>query len=188
MRVVRSHGGLGRSVDLGGRGCRLARHPRSGQELLESSQDVIFTDFRGLSVSQITELRRSLQEKEAEYRVVKNNYARLALKELGFPFEEDFLIDPTALALARSDIGPITKVLFGFTRDSTLKIKGGLVDGKVVSSADVEAISRLPGRNELYAMLMGTMNAPLTNLVYAMNEVITKLVRTVQAVADSKEG
>jgi len=157
------------------------------KELIESSQDVIFTDFRGLNVSQITELRRSLQEKEAEYRVVKNNYARLALSELGFPFEEDFLIDPTALALVKTDIGPITKVLFDFTKDSTLRIKGGLVDGRVVSSTEVEAISKLPGRNELYAILMGTMNAPLTNMVYAMNGVIIKLVRTVQAVADSKE-
>ena len=158
------------------------------KELIESSQNVIFTDFRGLNVAQITELRRSLQEKESEYRVVKNNYARLALRELGFPFEEDFLVDPTALALVKSDIGPISKVLFDFTRDSTLKIKGGLVDGKVVSSTDVEAISKLPGRNELYAMLMGTMNAPLTNMLYAMNGVVTKLVRTVQAVAESQEG
>ena len=157
------------------------------KELIESSQDVIFTDFRGLNVSQITELRRSLHEKEAEYRVVKNSYARLALRELGFPFEEDFLIDPTALTLAKADIGPITKVLFDFTRDSTLKIKGGLVDGKVVSSAEVEAISKLPGRNELYAMLMGTMNAPLTNLVNVLDGIVTKLVRTVQAVAESKE-
>jgi large subunit ribosomal protein L10 len=158
------------------------------KELIESSRDVIFTDFRGLNVSQITELRRSLQEKEAEYRVVKNSYARLALRELEFPFEEDFLIDPTALALARADIGPISKVLFDFTKDSTLKIKGGLVDGKVVSSTEVEAISKLPGRNELYAILMGTMNAPLTNMAYALNGIVTKLVRTVQAVAESKEG
>ena len=160
---------------------------RKIKELIESSQDVIFTDFRGLNVSQITELRRTLQEKEAEYRVVKNSYARLALGDLGFPFEEDFLIDPTALALARADIGPIAKVLFDFTRDSTLKIKGGLVEGKVVSSGDVEAISRLPGRNDLYAILMGTMNAPMTNLVYAMNGIATKLVRTLQAVAESKD-
>jgi large subunit ribosomal protein L10 len=156
------------------------------KELIESSQDVIFTDFRGLNVSQITELRNSLKEKEAEYRVVKNSYARLAMRELGFLFEEDFLIDPTALALARSDIGPITKVLFDFTKDSTLKIKGGLVDGRVVSAVDVETISKLPGRNELYGRLMGTMNSPLTNLVYAMNGIVAKLVRTVQAVADSK--
>lgn len=157
------------------------------RDLIEKSTDVIFTDFRGLNVAQITTLRRSLQDKEAEYRVVKNSYARLALSELGFPFEENFLIDPTAVALARSDIGPIAKVLFEFTRDSTLKIKGGLIDGKIVSSQEVETISKLPGREQLYAMLMGTMNAPLTNLVYTMGAILTKLVRTLQAVADSKD-
>jgi large subunit ribosomal protein L10 len=157
------------------------------RELIEGSTDVIFTDFRGLNVSQITELRRALQDKQAEYRVVKNSYARLALKELGCPVEEEFLIDPTALALAKADIGPISKVLFDFTRDSTLKIKGGVVDGKVVSPGEVRAISMLPGREQLYAMLMGTMNAPLTNLVYAMDAVVSKLVRTLQAVAESKE-
>ena len=157
------------------------------KDLIENSGDVIFTDFRGLNVSQITELRRSLQEKQAEYRVVKNSYAKLALNELGFSFEDEFLIDPTALALAKADIGPISKVLFDFTRDSSLKIKGGLVDGKVVSTGEVEAISRLPGRDQLYAMLMGTLNAPLTNLVYVMDGILTKLVRTLRAVAESKE-
>jgi large subunit ribosomal protein L10 len=156
------------------------------KELVESSRDVIFTDFRGLNVAQITDLRRSLQQKEAEYRVVKNSYARLALGDLGYPFDEQFLIDPTALALVKSDVGPIAKVLTTFTRDSTLKIKGGLIDGRVVSSDQVEAIGRLPGRNELYAILMGTMNAPLQHLVYGMNGVATKLVRTLQAVAESK--
>ena len=160
---------------------------RKIKELIQSSSDVIFTDFRGLNVAQITELSRSLKDKEGEYRVVKNSYARLALNELGFPFEDEFLIDPTALALAQADIGPITKVLSDFTRDSTLRIKGGLVDGKVVSASEVEAISKLPGREQLYAILMGTMNGPLRNLVYLMNEVVTKLVRTLQAVADSKE-
>ncbi|UCF96009.1 MAG: 50S ribosomal protein L10 [Spirochaetaceae bacterium] len=157
------------------------------KELIESSRDVIFTDFRGLDVNQLTELRRSLQQKEAEYRVVKNNFARLALSELGLDFEEEFLIDPTALALVKNDIGPISKVLFDFTRDSTLRIKGGLIEGKVLSPEQVEAISKLPGREQLYAMLMGTMNAPLTNLMYAMSGVVTKLVRTLQAVAESKE-
>lgn len=157
------------------------------KELIEGSTDVIFTDFRGLNVSQITELRRALQEKQAEYRVVKNNYARLALKELGCPVEDGFLIDPTALALIKADVGPISKVLFDFTRGSSLKIKGGLVEGKVISPGEVEAISKLPGREQLYAILMGTMNAPLRNLVYAMDAVVSKLVRTLQAVAESKE-
>jgi len=156
------------------------------KELVRSSQDVIFTDYRGLNVTQITELRNALRERETEYRVIKNNYARLAMEQLELPYSDEFLMDPTALALVRGDVSPVAKLLFDFTRDTSLKIKGGLVEGKAISSTDVEAISRLPTREQLYAILMGTMNAPLTNLMYAMNGVVTKLVRTVQAVADKK--
>ncbi|MBN1836281.1 MAG: 50S ribosomal protein L10 [Spirochaetales bacterium] len=156
------------------------------KELVKSSHDVIFTDYRGLNVAQITELRRALRERETEYRVIKNNYARLAMEQMELPFSAEFLVDPTALALVRADVGPVAKLLFDFMRETTLKVKGGLVEGRVVSSADVEAISKLPAREMLYAILMGTMNAPLTNLLYAMNGVVTKLVRTVQAVAEQK--
>lgn len=156
------------------------------KELVKSSRDVIFTDYRGLNVAQITVLRRALRERETEYRVIKNNYARLAMEQLELPFAAEFLVDPTAVALVRADVSPVAKLLFEFMRDTTLKIKGGLVEGHVVSAADVEAISRLPAREQLYAMLMGTMNAPLTNLLFAMSGVVTKLVRTVQAVADQK--
>lgn len=169
---------------------KIQQHKTDGvtqiKDMVKSSRDVIFTDYRGLNVTQITELRRALRERESEYRVVKNNYARLAMEQLGLPFSTDFLVDPTALALVRADISPVAKLLFDFMRDTTLKIKGGLVEGRMVSAADVEAISKLPAREQLYAMLMGTMNAPLTNLLFAMNGVITKLVRTVQAVAEQK--
>jgi large subunit ribosomal protein L10 len=156
------------------------------KELVKSSQDVIFTDYRGLNVTQITELRTALRERETEYRVIKNDYARLAIEQLELPLAEEFLVDPTALALVRGDVSPVAKLLFEFTRDTTLRIKGGLVEGKAISSSDVEAISKLPPREQLYAILMGTMNAPLRNLLYAMNGVGTKLVRTLQAVADKK--
>jgi large subunit ribosomal protein L10 len=158
------------------------------KSMIQSTGDIIFTDYRGLNVQQITQLRTSLTGQSAGYRVVKNNYAKIAFEELGLPLGDNFLIDPTALALADTDadVGPVAKILATFTSDSKLKIKGGLIDGKMVSPEDVTAISRLPGRDQLYAMLMGTIKAPLTNLVYAMNGVLTKLVRTLQAVAESK--
>ena len=147
---------------------------------------LIFTDYRGLTVAQITDLRRSLRKQSAEFKVVKNNYAKIAMNELGLPFEEGFLTDPTAIALARTDIGPVAKTLFDFARESPLKVKGGMVDGQALLVAAVEAISRLPGRLELLAMLLGTMNAPLRALLFAMKGVSSKLVRTLQAVAEQK--
>ena len=154
------------------------------RDKIRQAPGLIFTDYRGLTVAQISDLRRSLRKQAAEYRVVKNNYAKIAMRELGLPFEEDFLTNPTAIALARSDIGPVAKTLFDFARESPLKVKGGMVDGQSLKPPAVEAISRLPTRLELLAMLMGTMNAPLRNLMYVMKGVSSKLVRTLKAVAD----
>ncbi|MCD6120533.1 MAG: 50S ribosomal protein L10 [Spirochaetales bacterium] len=157
------------------------------KEVLSGYNDLIFSDFRGLNVEQITELRTKLREINAYYKVIKNSYLRRAAKEMEMPDLSEVFIGPTAVALVKDDPGAAAKVLFNFTKDTTLKIKGALVDGQVFSEADVQALSKLPSRDDLYAQLMGTINAPLTNLMYAMNGVILKFVRTLQAVADSKE-
>jgi large subunit ribosomal protein L10 len=156
------------------------------RDSFRQSPGLIFTDYRGLTVAQITELRRSLRRQSAEFKVVKNNYAKIAMNELGLPFEEGFLTNPTAVALARTDVGPVAKTLFEFARESALKVKGGMVDGQALKVTAVEAISRLPGRLELLAILLGTLNAPLRNLMYAMKGVSSKLVRTLQALVEQK--
>ncbi len=156
------------------------------KEQIRSCRDVLFTDFRGLNMQQMTELRRQLRAQSAEYRVVKNNFLKIAFAELGFPSADEILVDPTAVALVRQDAGAVSKALFAFAKESPLKVKGGMVGGKVFTPAMVEALSRLPGREALLAMLMGTMNAPLSRLVYTMNELNARLVRTLQAVAEQK--
>jgi large subunit ribosomal protein L10 len=157
------------------------------RRMVEDSRDLIFTDYRGLTVTQITELRRALAERQAEYRVIKNNYGKLALSELGLSYEDEFLVDPTALALVKSDIGPVAKLLFDFSRETTLKIKGGLIDRRVTSAAEVEAISALPGREQLLARLMWVAKGPVAQLLYVLGGVTSKLVRTLQAVAEQKK-
>lgn len=154
--------------------------------MVEGSRDVLFANFRGLTVEQITALRRTLRTQQADFKVVKNNYARLALQELGLPLVDECLTDPTALTLVRGDVGPVAKTLVEFGRETTLKIKGAVIERKTASAEQVEAISRLPGRDVLYAMLMGTMKAPATNLALALKAVSSKLVRTLKAVADKK--
>ncbi len=77
--------------------------------LFEKTNDVLFTDFRGLSVAEITQLRNTLRETETEYRVVKNNYTRIAMQEMGLPDVSGFLFGPTALALLRKEAGPVAK-------------------------------------------------------------------------------
>jgi large subunit ribosomal protein L10 len=150
-------------------------------------KDFIFTDYRGLTVEQITELRSKLREQEAEYKVIKNNFARIAFQQMKSPDAvAEYLVGPTAIAMTKGEATPVVKSLIDFSREWTVQVKGGLISGLVFDAKQVEAFSRLPTRPELLSMLMRTMNAPLQNMVYAMNGVTTKLVRTLQAVADKK--
>ena len=157
------------------------------KDMISGCGNLIFTDYRGLNVEQMNNLRRQLREKEAVFKVVKNSYTRIALSELELSFEDSFLIDPTALALIKKEPGLVARVLFDFARYSDLDIKGGVIEGKIMAADRIEALSKLASREQLYAMLMSVMNAPLTRLLYAMNGIVTGLVRTVQAVAEAKE-
>jgi len=154
--------------------------------LVESSKDLIFTNYRGLNIKQMSELRNQLRAQKAEYRVIKNNFTKIALRELGYPFEEAFLVDPTALALVKKDVSPVVKILMAFVKDSPLKVKGAMIEGRVFGPIQVEAISRLPSREHLYAQIMGSLKAPISRLVYALNEVPTRVVRALKAMADAK--
>jgi large subunit ribosomal protein L10 len=149
-------------------------------------QSIIFTDFRGLNVAAITSLRNQLKEQESDYRVIKNNYTKIAIGELGLPDVSDFLMGPTALALVRKDAGPVAKSLLNFSKDSSLQIKGGIIGGKLAQIADIEALSKLPGREQLLAILLSAMNAPVQYLAYGLNGIVLKLLWALKAVADQK--
>jgi len=150
--------------------------------------DVLFTDYRGMNVEQITNLRRQLRQKDATFIVVKNKLARIAFEELNLPRDKACLVGPTAIAFVKSDIGGVAKLMLEFAKESPIQFKGGIIGGKAFSAESIDAVSRLPGKDQLISMLMSTMNAPLKNLMYAMNGVAQKLVRTLQAVADKKQG
>ncbi len=150
--------------------------------------DFIITDYRGLSVEEITKLRVELREKKAEFRVMKNRFVKIALKDTEYPEVDEYLKGPTAIALTREDSGSVAKILFDYASKTKLEIKGGVIDGVVFNSESVESFSKLPSRNDLISMLMSTMNAPVQNFVYVLNGVTEKLARTLKAVADSKQG
>jgi len=151
--------------------------------------DFIFADYRGLTVEQITTLRKQLRGKEASFKVVKNNFARLAFETLKAPDVSNCLIGPTAIAIASKDANEVAKILLDFTKEApALKVKGGLVGNTVYSDKQIEAFSKLPGKLELISMLMSVMNGPARNLAAALNDVPARLVRTVKAIADKKAG
>jgi large subunit ribosomal protein L10 len=142
----------------------------------ESAKDFIFTDYRGLTVEQITALRRQLRVKGCSYKVVKNNFARIAFEEMKKSDVSNYLVGPTAIALAGEEANAVAKILFDFSKEvPALVIKGGLIDGEIFDAAKIAAYSKLPGKKELISMLMSVMNATTT-----------KLAATLKAVADQK--
>lgn len=159
------------------------------QASLALSSDFFFADYRGMTVEQMRALRVRLQEHKASFRVVKNRYAKIALSNLKKPEAvSDLLSGPTAITAVEGESSPVAKILFEMAKEMPLEIKGGLIGSDLFNASQVEAYSKLPTRDELLSSLMGTMKAPVQSMVYLLNAVPTKLVRTLQAVADQKAG
>ena len=154
------------------------------------SQDFIFTNYRGLTVEQITNLRKLLRSKGAQYKVIKNNFAKLAFEQLSAPGDiGTYLTGPTAIAIAPKDANEVAKIIVDFIKEApSLQVKGGLLGKDLYTGPQIEAFSRLPGRLELISMLMSVMNGPARNLAAALNDIPARLVRTVKAIADKKAG
>jgi large subunit ribosomal protein L10 len=157
------------------------------KEIFGASEDFIFADYRGLTVEQITVLRRRLGAKGAHFKVVKNNFARIAFEQLSAPDVSAYLTGPTAVTIAPQDANEVARLLFDFIKEAPiLSVKGGLVGKAVYDAARIEAFSKLPGRLELISMLMSVMNGPARNLAAALNDIPARLVRTIKAVGDKK--
>lgn len=124
----------------------------------------IFADYRGLTVAQLSDLRKQLRAKDAACRIVKNRYAKIALRELGHEGVDNDLVGPTAVILARGDEqSAIAKIVVDAQKgtDNKLQVRGGFLDGRVFDAAQVDAFSKLPGRLDLISHLMATMMAPV---------------------------
>lgn len=135
------------------------------KERLRETKSLILTDYRGLTVAQITELRRVLREVSAEYRVVKNSLTQLAAHELGIQELEPYLEGPTAVAFAAGDPVATAKLLTAFSKKvPVLQVKAGLVEGRILPREEVLAMAELPPREVMVAWLMGLMVAPLRGL------------------------
>lgn len=156
------------------------------REMLEQTPNAVYADYTGLDVSAMTALRRALGEQDSTLRVVKNRFMRIALDSLKLPAADDCLTGPTVIATLGAEPGAACKVLVDVRRDSPLVIKGAMVDGQILDTAQVEALADLPPRDQLYAMLLAAMNGPIRSVAGVLQGVIRKLVGTLQAVADKQ--
>jgi large subunit ribosomal protein L10 len=154
---------------------------------LRSAKGAVLVDYRGINVSQDTELRAALRKAGVKYRVVKNTMATFAVRELGLLELEKTLSGPTALATSDTDAIAAAKVMSEFAKKiDKLEIKAGVVDGKVVGVAGVQTLAELPPRDILIATVLGTMKAPLSGFVNVLSANLSGLARTLSAIADQR--
>ncbi len=154
---------------------------------LANAQAVVLAEYRGLPVEDITVLRREARASGVYLRVLKNSLARRAVK--GTPFEKlsDQMVGPLAYGISDDPVAA-AKVLHAYAKgNDKLVIKGGAMPGYLMTAKEVGNLATMPGREQLLAMLMGTMQAPIAKFVQTLNEVPSKFVRTVAAVRDQKE-
>ena len=157
----------------------------SGQ--LKDAQAAMLAEYRGLTVEQMTKLRRKAHEAKIYLRVVKNTLARRAADGTSYECLKDAMVGPLAYAISTDPVA-VAKLLSEFAKDNDqLKIKAAAMSGKMMSLDQVKALASLPSREVLLATLLGTMQAPIANFVRTLNEVPSKFVRTLAAVRDAKQ-
>jgi len=141
-------------------------------EKLQNSKSTVVTDYRGLNVAQVTELRKKCREAGVEFKVYKNTLTRRATAEAGLTDLDAVLTGPTAIAFSKEDEIAAAKVLSDFAKaNEALEIKGGVMEGKVLSVDEVKAIASLPNREGLLSMLLSVLQAPIRNFALAVKAV-----------------
>lgn len=153
------------------------QHVTEIAEQLENSVSTVFINYRGLTVAEVTELRKQLREAGVEYKVYKNTMLRRAAEQAGIDGLDEFLVGPTAVATSTEDVVAPAKVIAGFAKEhDAIEIKTGIMDGSLISADEVKTVGSLPSHDGLVSMLLSVLQAPVRNFAY-----------TVKAVGESRE-
>lgn len=143
----------------------------------EDTSSAVVVDYRGLTVAEVTDLRKQLREAGVEMRVIKNTFLKRAADKTGYEGLDELFAGPTAVAFASEDVAAPARILVKFAEDhDALEVKGGMIEGKVATLEEIDALSKLPDRDGMLSMLVSVLQAPVRNFAYA-----------VKAVADNKD-
>ena len=141
-------------------------------EDLKDTKLVLLVDYRGITVDDVTKLRNELRSNNAEYRVIKNNIVKRALDKNGESGLDDLLNGPTAVITSKEDYLAPAKAIYNFTKDHDFyKIKGGIIEGKVMTAEEIITLAKLPSRQELLAKLAGSLLGTISKLAVALDAV-----------------
>jgi len=152
----------------------------------ESTAGVV-THYRGLTVTEMGELRRALHEADVSLQVVKNTLARRAAEGTDFKAATELFTGPVAIAYGTEPVGMAKAIADFAKKHDALEIRGGILDGKMMDASSVQALASLPSREVLLAKMLGSMQAPISGFVRTLAEVPASFVRTLAAIRDQKE-
>ncbi len=158
-------------------------------ELVKDAKSSTMTDFSGLKVAELDDLRNQLREVGGEYRVIKNRLFKLALGPLGL--DEDpssYLTGPTGVVIAHEDPFRPAKVIVDFSKKSKhLTIKGAIIGNRVLTEEQLQAVAKIPSQEVLLGLVVGAVQAPLSGFVCTLSGVLSKFVNVLREIADKKE-
>ena len=139
---------------------------------MKEAKLVLLTDYRGINVEDVTNLRTELRNAKAEYKVIKNNITRRALAECGIEGLEEQLTGPTAVIMSNEDYLEPAKAIYKFSKDNNFyKINGGVIEGKVMTAEEIITLAKLPSRETLLSMLAGALLGNISKLAVALDQV-----------------
>ena len=157
------------------------------KERLSSSSAALLTEYRGLKVGELAELRRSLRASGGEYKIYKNTLVRFAVRDLGLDIDEATLTGPTAIAFVEGDAAAVAKALRDYARtNANLVLKGGILGNKALTADETRALAELPSREVLLAQLAGALQAPLVKLAGLLQALPRNMAYGLQALIDQK--
>ena len=153
----------------------IAQKEKAVEELaakIKEAKIFLLTDYRGISVEDVTTLRADLRKNDSEYKVIKNNITRRALDKCGYEGLDELLVGPTAVVMNNEDYLEAAKTIYNFSKDNDFyKIKGGIIEGKVMSAEEIITLAKLPSKETLIGMLAGALLGNISKLAVALNEV-----------------
>ncbi len=157
------------------------------KEKLDKVSSLILTDFRGLTVKEITDIRRRLKDANIEYKIIKNNFVLRAVKESDFETLTDYLQGPTAIAFGLNDPVIPAKILVDFIKEyKKFEVKAGIIQGKFFNDEEIKKVAKLPSREILLAQVVGGIQAPLSGLLNVLNGPIRALLNVLKAIEEKK--
>ncbi len=157
-------------------------------DVASSALSAIAAEYRGLTVDQMTALRREARNNGVYLRVVKNTLAKRALEDTDFACMQEGMTGPLILAFSQADPGAAARVIKDFAKEhKLLEVKMVSIGGKMLAPNDIDVLAKMPTYEQAISMLMAVMKAPVEKLARTMKEVPGKLVRTVAAIKDAKE-